>query len=349
MGKADRSPSPCAPNCLRFLCCHQEMPSRRWCQRHGLEEQRLYEALKLKRQFESILVENKLVSERQNPSLFQRKRAHPNRDHRGRVILDLDRAAESDYRAKQELMERARRAQSARKRRMLSMDPASATTDQSGTDAADAAAGDGAAGAAASASGSASATAAVDLTALDVRDLDFQLSYDIAALQEDVEAHRKFSKWDINLIKLIVCSGTEQTNLGGGSRSTWAGVRACNIRTQHGRGSGLAGFWQGCTPIWPSPTRATCTACRRSTRSIPRSSAASCCTRRRSLRSSQSSSSHVAPSLVCTPAPRWPDALLGAPQLTDPLPFPRRHCRRQVRATQRCSATCSSLRRANRF
>jgi hypothetical protein len=29
--------------------------SSRWCQRHGIEEQRLYELVKLKEQFESIL------------------------------------------------------------------------------------------------------------------------------------------------------------------------------------------------------------------------------------------------------------------------------------------------------
>ena len=149
-------------------------------------------------------MENRLVSEQHNPSLFQRKRAHPSRDARGRVMLDLDRGADDDYRAKQDLMERARRAQSARKRRMLSMDPASATTDQTAPGASADTAADAPADAA---DGATTAAAPVDLTTLDVRDLDFQLSYDIAALQEDVEAHRKFSKWEINLIKLIVCSG----------------------------------------------------------------------------------------------------------------------------------------------
>ena len=35
--------------------------SRKWCRRHGLEEQRLYEILKLKQQFEEILRDNRLI------------------------------------------------------------------------------------------------------------------------------------------------------------------------------------------------------------------------------------------------------------------------------------------------
>ena len=79
-----------------------QQPSRRWCQRHGLEEQRLYEALKLKRQFESILVENRLVSPEANPTLFERRRAREGgsgpapRDRRGRIMLELDRAADAE-------------------------------------------------------------------------------------------------------------------------------------------------------------------------------------------------------------------------------------------------------------
>lgn len=178
-----------------------------------MEEQRLYEALKLKRQFESILVENRLVSERHNPSMFQRKRAAPGGD------------ADSEYRAKQALMERARRAQSSRKRRLLSLDTAvdtsidaSASAEGANSDAANAPQAAAPSKAAAAAEG-----AALDLAALDVRDLDFQLSYDIAALQEDVEAHRKFSKWDINLLKLIICSGAP---LHSGARGALRGLVA---------------------------------------------------------------------------------------------------------------------------
>ena len=178
-----------------------------------MEEQRLYEALKLKRQFESILVENRLVSERHNPSMFQRKRGAPGGD------------TDSDYRARQALMERARRAQSSRKRRLLSLDTAVDTSIDVSASVASAEAqqgnGDAASAPAAAPSKATAESTATDLAALDVRDLDFQLSYDIATLLEDVEAHRKFSKWDINLLKLIICSGAPLCS--GARRSTLAG------------------------------------------------------------------------------------------------------------------------------
>ena len=261
-----------------------QQPSRRWCQRHGLEEQRLYEALKLKRQFESILVENRLVSPEANPTLFERRRAREGgsgpapRDRRGRIMLELDRAADAEYQAKQALMERARRAQAGRKRRLLALDEAGvATTEQLTDDAAPS--GD------VRDANQRGAANAVDLANLDVRDLDFQLSYDIEALQQDVAAHRQFSRLEIDLIKLIICSGATE-------RSPRA--RARNVPQPNAGGRrgtpmryGMASACKACIPISRSPTKATCTGAPPSTRFTPRSSAVCSCTQPASSRTSR--------------------------------------------------------------
>ena len=64
---------PCNFNAQRIFAPTQES-SRSWCKRHGVEEQRLYEITKLKRQFEDIMGDAGLISQEINRREQERER-----------------------------------------------------------------------------------------------------------------------------------------------------------------------------------------------------------------------------------------------------------------------------------
>ena len=141
--------------------------SRKWCQRHGLAEQRLYEMAKLRRQFIQLLVDVKLVS--------------------GEESADVDEDGENRYERrgrgeKRRRLHELRQQQGvARKRRTLRMD------DSDGEGAGREGSGDELGG------------------DQELRHLDLELSVDITKLRDS--ANSEMTVHDIHTIKVVLCAG----------------------------------------------------------------------------------------------------------------------------------------------
>lgn len=127
--------------------------SRKWCRRRGLEEQRFYEVVKLKEQFEELLHDHKLV-ELKSHSSREKKREN---QHKLRKL-------KRDY------------LKGPRPPKMLKLEQRGTESDEGETE-------------------------------VDIRDMEFKLTHDLDKLQRSSTLRRSFSLRDLNLLKIILCSG----------------------------------------------------------------------------------------------------------------------------------------------
>lgn len=136
----------------------REGSSRKWCKRRALEEQRFYEMSKLKRQFEQLLQDHRLLDPER-------------RDTDGNFENDR----EDDIRRQLRKLKRDHR-KSSRKTKMLKLDE----DEHAGSENDD---------------------------CTDIRDLEFKLTHDLDKLQAGSMARRSFTLREINLLKIVLCSG----------------------------------------------------------------------------------------------------------------------------------------------
>ncbi|KAL1918924.1 uncharacterized protein VTP21DRAFT_2305 [Calcarisporiella thermophila] len=141
--------------------------SKRWCKRMGVEEQRMYEITKLKRQFEGVL--NQFC---------------PGSVAKGK-LWEKGGGGEEERRRRREKREVLRREkylqQSAKRRKILRFEEENAGDRDD-------------------------ETFEPDNEGIDVHDLEFSLQQDVNHLRESAEvAH--MSREDLNLLKLVICSG----------------------------------------------------------------------------------------------------------------------------------------------
>lgn len=142
---------------LAFQTKSREGSSRKWCKRRGLEEQRFYEMSKLKRQFEQLLQDHRLL------------------DPEERDEEEYERDREEDKRRELKKLKRDHR-KSSRKTKMLKLDQ----DEQTGSE---------------------------NEATTDIRDLEFKLTHNLDKLQAGSTARRSFTLREINLLKIILCSG----------------------------------------------------------------------------------------------------------------------------------------------
>ncbi|KAI9091260.1 P-loop containing nucleoside triphosphate hydrolase protein [Phlyctochytrium arcticum] len=151
--------------------------SRNWCKRHGLEEQRLYEMVKLKQQFESVLRDYLGIrgsADISDSSAVKRKRENEKPNWRDPDFIRR--------REERRMLERRKRHMSAGRRQILKVDAVE-------TDAVDD-----------------DSIPTEDISNMSVDALEFSLKHNATDLlnQSDVE---NLSDRDVNLLKLIICSG----------------------------------------------------------------------------------------------------------------------------------------------
>lgn len=143
--------------------------SRKWCKRRGIEEQRLYEISKLKRQFENLLKDYGLLNNalKMNSSFdWSRSKKQPSR----KELLSLKRQHHSS---------------NSRKRKMLKLQCiGEEEVDDGDSDAED-----------------------DDGAQIDIHDIDFKLNHNLASLEASSKRNRRFTHRDINILKLIISSG----------------------------------------------------------------------------------------------------------------------------------------------
>ncbi|XP_065910600.1 probable ATP-dependent RNA helicase DHX34 isoform X2 [Dysidea avara] len=139
--------------------------SLKWCKRHGLEQQRLYEMTKLQQQFQEIL---------RDANLFTKDEDY---------AQDSYHTKSSSRERRKELKElRKRKYGSQHKRKMLKMDGEGGVISDDDGD--------------------------VSIDNKDqLRDMEFKLTHDLTQLQEACNTHRHFTRKDINLLKVVLCSG----------------------------------------------------------------------------------------------------------------------------------------------
>ncbi|XP_062516968.1 probable ATP-dependent RNA helicase DHX34 [Corticium candelabrum] len=141
--------------------------SRRWCRKYGLENQRFYEITKLKDQFKEILQEYHLLENEDEDSDSKHSSAKKRR---------------TDYnerRKRRELKElKTKHIKEPRRRRVLKVE-GEEDEGSSGEEA----------------------------EQLDIRDLEFKLTHDLDKLQATTIMNRSFTLKDIDLLKIILCSG----------------------------------------------------------------------------------------------------------------------------------------------
>ncbi|KAL3866336.1 hypothetical protein ACJMK2_043642 [Sinanodonta woodiana] len=137
--------------------------TRKWCKRRGLEEQRFYEMVKLKKQFKELLQDHglldKIVEDQQYLTSEERRQKHGERKKLGEL--------------------RKEKAKESRKRKFLKLEE----DDYEVSD------------------------GEADDQESDVKDLEFRLSHNLNKLQETANKSRNFTLRDINLLKIILCSG----------------------------------------------------------------------------------------------------------------------------------------------
>jgi len=150
--------------------------SRKWCRRRGLEEQRFYEIIKLKQQFQGLLSEHGLLPRTKGDddddedtgfTAVERRQKHANR----RRLTELRREQKKHT----------------KKRKVLKMDDSDWTIDNNEDDG--------------------SPTDAGDDIDSSVRDLEFRLTNDVSSLHQQQNDSRKMTLRDMTLLKVILCSG----------------------------------------------------------------------------------------------------------------------------------------------
>ena len=147
----------------------RSMNSRKWCKRRGFEEQRFYEISKLRKQFEGILRDHKLLKE---DNAKNEKRSIEQRMERKRLA-----------KIKREHGGPSKR----RKKKMLKMENQYGDVDASGDDESEA-----------DEDGN---------IKVDMNDVEFKMRHNLMKLEASSKRTRQFTIRDINLLKLIVSSG----------------------------------------------------------------------------------------------------------------------------------------------
>ncbi|KAJ3300017.1 DEAH (Asp-Glu-Ala-His) box polypeptide 34 [Borealophlyctis nickersoniae] len=161
--------------------------SRNWCKRHGIEEQRLYEMVKLKKQFEGVLADYLDVgpeieesdTEDSEDRFGRKRRRRGNRDGRKEDYKD------PEYRRRREqrqLLERQKRLQSSGKRKVLRLEEEDVEGEMNDD------------------------ARPEDITDISIDALEFALKNDAASLLRRSDAGN-LTERDVGLLKLIVCSG----------------------------------------------------------------------------------------------------------------------------------------------
>ncbi|CAH1796146.1 unnamed protein product [Owenia fusiformis] len=142
--------------------------TKKWCKRRGLEEQRFYEMTKLKQQFKELLRDHNLL-----PSKNQ------DVDTATRYLTADERKKQHAQRKQLGQLKREQK-QSQRKRKVLKLndDDFHIISDEED-----------------------------DGTNPDLRDLEFRLTNNIDAMQETSNESRNFTLREINMLKIILCSG----------------------------------------------------------------------------------------------------------------------------------------------
>ncbi|XP_033630988.1 probable ATP-dependent RNA helicase DHX34 isoform X1 [Asterias rubens] len=138
-------------------------PSRKWCKKRGLEEQRFYEMSKLKRQFEALLRDHNLVERLSDPS--ERRYSSAERYKRNlekRQLRDLKKKEHSGPKKRKVLR--------------LGQEDFDASDDE-------------------------------DDDGKDLKSLEFKLTHDLNRLQTTASLNRSFTLRQLNLLKVILCSG----------------------------------------------------------------------------------------------------------------------------------------------
>ncbi|UJR09789.1 hypothetical protein I4U23_014016 [Adineta vaga] len=146
--------------------------TRQWCKRRGVEEQRLYDITKLRRQFQDILRDYNLeIDYRQSKTRTTLEK----REH---------------WRKKQQLKDlRSEHDKESKQRKFLKLEDSSTTssmTDDHGDD---------------------YSKKELPKTTDKIRDIEFRLINDITALKEMSTDSQNYHSKDINMLKLILCSG----------------------------------------------------------------------------------------------------------------------------------------------
>ncbi|KAJ3399434.1 DEAH (Asp-Glu-Ala-His) box polypeptide 34, partial [Chytriomyces hyalinus] len=180
--------------------------SKNWCKRFGVEEQRLYEMVKLKTQFEQVLAQYLGREQEQSesedsddgvdrpPSSRKRKRNHRKREAVPEEEMDEEAKLkrkmywkDPEYIKRKEqrlLLEQQKRAQSSTKRKFLRFEDGDEGDDQTEDE----------------------SKGAETLQDLSVHHLEFSLKHDASALLSKSDT-AGLSKRDVNLIRLVCCSG----------------------------------------------------------------------------------------------------------------------------------------------
>lgn len=152
--------------------------SRKWCRRRGLEEQRLYEMVNLRRQFKDLLKSQGLLESEEVPpssgdrgqrreklterrKLHQLKRDHEQQESSKRKVLRLEEGQDGDMSSGSDTEERGKRKKNKEKGRHD----------------------------------------------MDIQEVKFKLRHDVSELQEAVTVSQDLSSRQQALLKLLVCRG----------------------------------------------------------------------------------------------------------------------------------------------
>ncbi|KXS09241.1 hypothetical protein M427DRAFT_49751 [Gonapodya prolifera JEL478] len=165
--------------------------SRNWCRRHGVEEQRLFEIVKLKEQFEQVLEEFMGDVEEEDEvdavktgdvvATFRRKRKRKEEDTgKKEDPEDEDRDVRKRRRMQREALERQKRLQGTNKPKVLNFQDDEAIPE-------------------------ADEVPADDISNMNIHDLEFALRNDASKLFKKADADLYRS--DVNLLKLVIASG----------------------------------------------------------------------------------------------------------------------------------------------
>ncbi|XP_048836938.1 probable ATP-dependent RNA helicase DHX34 [Brienomyrus brachyistius] len=152
--------------------------SRKWCRRRGLEEQRLYEMVNLRRQFKELLGSHGLLEAESSTPMGQDRQQRRERLGKRRRLHQMKR----DH----ELQETGRR-------KVLRMDEGDGEPGSSGSEE--------------EGSGRAKRDEAGASHNVDIQDVKFQLRHDVAALRGAADASRDLSSSQQALLRLLLCRG----------------------------------------------------------------------------------------------------------------------------------------------
>ncbi|CAF3971081.1 unnamed protein product, partial [Rotaria sordida] len=143
--------------------------TRTWCKRRGVEEQRLYDITKLRRQFQEILRDYNMEIDYQQT---KRRTTLEKREHWKKKQQLKDLRSEHDKESKQ--------------RKFLKLEDSSLNDSMTDDD---------------------NLTKQVMKTTDKIRDIEFRLINDVSALKEMSTDSQNYRSKDINMLKLILCSG----------------------------------------------------------------------------------------------------------------------------------------------